>query len=75
MRSHARPGGAAGDRVDLIESIIDQALACVTSVTIEVEVGRMGYAVLNREQLALVCSVWGIVGARWSRRRQVTVDR
>lgn len=35
----------------------------------------MGYAVLTKEQLALVCSVWGLVGARWARRRQISVDQ
>lgn len=35
----------------------------------------MGYAVLNREQLALVCNVWSVVGARWARRRQMSVDQ
>ena len=35
----------------------------------------MGYAVLNREQLALVCNVWSVLGARWARRRQIRVDQ
>ncbi len=35
----------------------------------------MGYAVFSREQLALVCTLWSAVGARWARRRQIRVDQ
>jgi hypothetical protein len=35
----------------------------------------MGYAVLNREQLAAMCSVWAVIGRRWGQRRQMRVDQ